>query len=71
MKVTRRGKCSVEECENRVTEHREFYQNVDIFDQTPEMKIKGELEKELRKFKKESLFCPEHHPDPGTIEVLT
>lgn len=71
MRVTRRGKCSVEECENRVIEHREFMQNVDLFDQTPEMKIKGELADALRKFKKEPLFCPEHHPEPKTIEVLT
>lgn len=70
MRVTRRGKCSVEECENRVTEHRDFMQNVDLFDQTPEIKIKGQLAVELRKFKKEPLFCPEHHPDPKTIEVI-
>ncbi len=71
MIITRRGKCSQEDCENRVTERREFLVNVDLFDPTPEIvKIKGPYADALRKYKKEKLFCPEHHPDPASIVVV-
>lgn len=70
MIITRRGKCSADNCENRVTERREFIQNVDLFDQSPEVKIKGKLADELRKYKRQKLYCPEHHPDPSSIEVV-
>lgn len=71
MIVTRRVKCSDDECENRVTEHREFLVNVDLFDPNPEeTKIKGPYADALRKFKKEKLYCPEHHPEPSRIVVV-
>lgn len=60
MIITKRGKCERDDCENRVTERREFLINVDMFDPEPKTYLKGPLLDEIKKFKREKVVCPEH-----------
>lgn len=58
MTIKRNGRCA--ECTTPTTERKTFDVTVSLFDQTSDVKIEGELSREIKAWRKTKLFCGEH-----------
>lgn len=58
MTIKRNGKCA--SCSTPATERKTFNVTVSLFDQRAEIKIEGELSREIKAWRKTKLYCAEH-----------